>query len=681
MPTQVQLPDGNIGEFPDGMSHEQIEGVLKKQFPPKADAQPNSVTGGIGRRVMDTLKGLGSTFAPPRTPAEFLAGPAVPLLRMGEGAIQSGKQAGGQAIQEAKEAHALPPGNKILKALSYLRAANTGLSALDPLASGTVANVNELQDQGRTREAVGQAIPDVAMLAAGTRVGKALTPDVPGFLKGKLEKITKTGPGATGTFIAKTADKNAIAVEDAAKVDAKNEKAYQEKLAKVEEDRGEAEKSRKLDLRKHFDNTQDVEAAQGEHRGKFGKDHPLTPAEAASRKSAAARGVEHIDEPLREDLTKTRETVKEEADRRYNTQRTELNKKQIPFVPAVAAENPDAVTSENFTSKVTDAWDSAITGSETRPPIIKSIEGRINSTEPLTWKDLQGYRSELSKKISSGTLPGDEYYGYKKVLGVVDDGMQKIADANGMGKQVAADRAFYRQYMETFRDPKSPVYRAINATERGGTLKALRTTDRSGIEAVAKYNPELAKRLNSTREALETSKKPTPAATLRSLPKLSPKPEPIPDPERPPPVKPDVKVVTPSTISQFKSDQVLGKGENLEATSNRMATIFTGLDALRNIAKRNPAGMAVDFGARGVFGFIQNTVGKMLENPSIVNRLSNLTQADVEHAMRLPPEQRAGFVELVKQAQAKGVKVPSAAIAAMGVAATPKKRVAAALSQ
>jgi hypothetical protein len=34
MPTQVQLPDGNIGEFPDGMAAAQIEAVLRKQYPP-----------------------------------------------------------------------------------------------------------------------------------------------------------------------------------------------------------------------------------------------------------------------------------------------------------------------------------------------------------------------------------------------------------------------------------------------------------------------------------------------------------------------------------------------------------------------------------------------------------------------------------------------------------------------
>lgn len=42
MPKRIQLPDGNIGEFPDSMSNTDIEAVLQKQYPPaRADnSQP-----------------------------------------------------------------------------------------------------------------------------------------------------------------------------------------------------------------------------------------------------------------------------------------------------------------------------------------------------------------------------------------------------------------------------------------------------------------------------------------------------------------------------------------------------------------------------------------------------------------------------------------------------------------
>lgn len=44
MPIRVNLPDGTVGEFPDGMSDDAIAGVLRKQFPPK-EAAPNPAEG------------------------------------------------------------------------------------------------------------------------------------------------------------------------------------------------------------------------------------------------------------------------------------------------------------------------------------------------------------------------------------------------------------------------------------------------------------------------------------------------------------------------------------------------------------------------------------------------------------------------------------------------------------
>lgn len=48
MPTRVQLPDGSIGEFPDGMSESQIEGVLQKQYGgPQTSSRPAGLPAGM----------------------------------------------------------------------------------------------------------------------------------------------------------------------------------------------------------------------------------------------------------------------------------------------------------------------------------------------------------------------------------------------------------------------------------------------------------------------------------------------------------------------------------------------------------------------------------------------------------------------------------------------------------
>ena len=44
MPTRVQLPNGNIGEFPDGMTAQQIESVLQKEFPAPSKPDPSGRT-------------------------------------------------------------------------------------------------------------------------------------------------------------------------------------------------------------------------------------------------------------------------------------------------------------------------------------------------------------------------------------------------------------------------------------------------------------------------------------------------------------------------------------------------------------------------------------------------------------------------------------------------------------
>ena len=467
----------------------------------------------------------------------------------------------------------------------------------------------------------------------------------------------------------------------------KGEDAYQKKLKEVEEARTKAEQDRRKELREYMKKKSDIIAENQKVQG------------AQSRKTAAAHGVKRIDETLRGDLNSTREKVKAEADSRYANQRAELNKKQIPWNPA-DAENPNAITNENIIGKITDAWDTSITGSEGRPPVIKSIAERINRNEPMTWRDLQGYRSEISKKLSSGTLPGDEYHAYTKALNIIDDGMQKIADANGMGRQVASDRAFYRQYMETFMDPSSPVYKAMHASERGGTINALMNMDRSGIETVARYNPELAKRLNAGRNALEVAKAPA-GGTLKSLPKLGERPVPIESPERPgepqvaPPVRaeipnrpspiqptmpapfervappnrpptesPTIQTIRPEEIQGAKRESLQNRADQIRKYGRRIASYGAGVHSLWDAFNGNFAGVGRDV-AMGAAGYgATEAFARMLERPDIQDLLTKPTAADIA---QIPPELRRNLRPMLESAQSRGVRVSPLLLRAAGI--------------
>jgi len=77
-PTQVQLPDGNIGEFPEGMSTADIETVLQKQYPPQqstaqSQSQPGAASrfaSGAWRATGGTLSGLWDAVSKTLTPEE-----------------------------------------------------------------------------------------------------------------------------------------------------------------------------------------------------------------------------------------------------------------------------------------------------------------------------------------------------------------------------------------------------------------------------------------------------------------------------------------------------------------------------------------------------------------------------------------------------------------------------------
>lgn len=81
MAQQVQLPDGSIGEFPDGMKASEIETVLQKQFPPSLKGQERPQ---IQKPQVDMeTSALGKLAAPDYDPA--VGGPGTRMTSEGIG--------------------------------------------------------------------------------------------------------------------------------------------------------------------------------------------------------------------------------------------------------------------------------------------------------------------------------------------------------------------------------------------------------------------------------------------------------------------------------------------------------------------------------------------------------------------------------------------------------------------
>lgn len=193
--------------------------------------KPDSFLGGMGRRAIDAVKGLAALNPAPVTSQETIAQhpmqaamDAVPGLstvaKFVQGQYQGSKEALHQAVDQLHEAWT-SKGDVATKALQYARAGTTGLSALDPFATGSVTNVNKLSDQGRMGEAAGQGTADALMLGApkiaqgaGAVVSK-VAPQIAEKMYASALKPSTTIPAAQRSTILQTGLNNSIPISEA----------------------------------------------------------------------------------------------------------------------------------------------------------------------------------------------------------------------------------------------------------------------------------------------------------------------------------------------------------------------------------------------------------------------------------------------------------------------------------
>ncbi len=634
---------------------------------------PNSVMGGIGRRTVDTLKGLGQTFSMAPHPGEnsFTASPDVRMLK---GMYQSGKEAGNQAVDQFKAARAIPPGNKLIKSLEYARALNTGLSALDPFAAGTVANANKLQDEGRTREAVGQAIPDTLMLGLGTPWGSRAVEATTGGVvrgakalhRGTLDAMAGTGPRVVKGLIKDTTAENVAGAEKV---------ANENRLTSLKN-----EATRKAELRKHATETAKHEADKAASNAKLQKD------------LAAQREIEPTEKRIA-DAKSARQAAVETAREKART----VGNEKYGVVHTLMDDRP---ARDGFYKDVTEHAERGTSGSKGAPTILKAMTRRMESGKPVVYQDLQSDYSTLGNELSKGTLPGDVFTTYSDMHDAIGEEMQRMADSEGtpvdltkvprrmvdgvatdepayktdIGKHVYDTRNYWRRMKQTFGKTK-----IINDAATKAIGGARDEAQENQMRLLGSFDPSIP-HLDSLVQTLE--------AKAKSLPK------PVPErvltrnvaeqrteaPNRvgfkvkltpPEPTKLHIpKTIGPEDVQRAKAASLAEEGKG-----NSMANSLTVFSAARDILRRNPTGFAVDLGARGLVGAGRAVIRQFLDRPAVTEWLTKATQRDVD---AIPPDLRGDFPNVVKAAQAKGIKVSPALIGI--AAASPKKRVAAALS-
>ena len=553
----------------------------------------------FGGELKSAVKGALSLFDAPSGKVEAgvnaLGPPALPIYRMLRGESQSRTKLARQAQEQFKSGH------PVLGTTSLL------IAALPvPGVPGMATGINDAQTP---EEAVGRGTADAAMFAVPEAAGRIVPPilrKIPEAFRKGVQRVV----GAGGKTIAADIETTAAA--------------------------------RHGEVLKHFDDTHADEPPSLRETGRA-----PTPTEQVSRRQAIERGIERSDPEIRTDLEATEKRVNAEANQKYADLRKVLKDEQSGMYQPKGEDGHVEGEPISIPERLNDTADESLRGSDSAPTIIKDIAKRVQQGETsLSYDDLQGYREEIGRELRKGTLPPDVFNAYKKMMPMIDDAMQEIADRHGLGKAQSDARNFYRNYAQTFLDNDSPVRKALDSKERGETTKAFQGKDQSGVERLARYNPELAKRINTVRGLQEEAAR---------LPNEKP-----PKFEKPNPLSPKEEISLPAKREALVKKWAMGEG-----TFNKwqVRSLLTGgIGSVFGYLMEGTRGAEILGTASYVLG--PSVVAKIVETPAVLRWLTKTPEGELAALKQLPYADRLnitdGLSRVAKAAEAKGVKVDPA---------------------
>jgi hypothetical protein len=549
MPKRVQLPDGNIGEFPDSMSDQQIEGVLQKQFPKKTSSPARAlkpeartfgnyageVASGVGRGIADDVTGIAQTVAHPIDTVKGLA-------KQGVGAVRA-------AGQEYRDNAAAPTGQRLTAA------ALKGLEEA-PIVGGMVQHAEQGGTQLASPEAAGAAAEGITAFAAPELVGKG----VGGVLKRTGKALTGTGTGATEALVEKTKEANKIGADKATE-------------AKAVED----------------------------------------------QRSDLGKKVKESSEEVRARIETAREKALKVGNEKYNAVNDKLN-----ALPA------DMEAVNGLFHEAAESLGEA----QAEPPLLKRIGKTLNDGGELTYKDLQSIYSELGAELSKGSLPGPTYHAYDVMQEGIGSDMQRIADSQGYGAQLAEARSYWRRMKQTFGKPQSSRDVATKTLTSLSPEFAKQDALDNRIRLLSDHDPEIKRAAGEVTES---------RGKLKSLPKTKPTTF---EPQK----------IGSEEIQDAKRKGLKQAADRLVKHGTWLATwpfLYAMKDVLHGQMPSIPR-MALE--SAGTVGAVQG-VASILKNPKVVNFLTKATPADIEV---VPPDLRGDLSGIVKEAQKSGIAVSPA---------------------
>jgi hypothetical protein len=285
-------------------------------------------------------------------------------------------------------------------------------------------------------------------------------------------------------------------------------------------------------------------------------------------------------------------------------------------------------------------------------------------TRPISWNDLQGFYEETGAKIADGPQPGkgDIYKAIQQVHQFVGDQMQQLADAQGVGPQHRAARAFYRDYMNTFHEPTgpsssgSPVAQALLAKDPlAAADKFAGDSGDRGIAILRRYSDSLANLAQdvqrAAREKITVPARKTMAGTSQPVIPLELKP-------RQTISSPDIAAAR-RAAAETRANKVWNRGQ--------WAATWPIFQAARALwGGRIPSIPMMGLESAGMLATVKATTG-LLRYPPMIRFLE---QARPEDIPLIPPELRGDLPGLVSIAQRQGVRVSPALAAAAATTGT-----------
>lgn len=403
-----------------------------------------------------------------------------------------------------------------------------------------------------------------------------------------------------------------------------------------------------------------------------------------SRNLAVNRSIEEGSKRLGESVNDLDLKLREEANGKYNTVREAT--KDDPGIPlsdmAAAAREAQGKLSGSAESikqfnelirKGAEEGELQAGGMTVKPgdrlyDMLKE-QGALDTGETIGFKDLQGYSSEIGRKLAQGNLPGDIYQAMKSLKEKIDAAKTTIAERNGAGPSLRDADSFWHDYQDLFYDKDSAVakvresYGVKNPGEAGnqffggksneiaiGKLKKLRSVYAKDANAVA----DLAQNIGAARQEASAYT----AQRQQQMPK-PPKPG-----ERPGPV---VTATTPNKVIEGpapptaeniiaeKRQRVEAKGRSIAELSKYDAGTFASI----------PAGFV--FG-HPVAGFLplasKYGLSFLLTRPSVIEWITKPTMADMVAIEKLPEpvkaQVRTGLQQIMDEESAGGRQIQAA---------------------